>query len=772
MKRYEIKHRMKGAITVFMVIVYIWVFILMGVLVDGARIRLAQAQAEQTQQIANETMLTYYNRALYEYYDLFGETYLPAESMESLIRDIMEQSMSLELNGDLQEAMESRWLFTLDGGNYFDPYDLTVDSIEAGSSINLLDKEVFVSQVGDAMKYSAPLILVNNLANLVDSFGAASDGVKAVNECNNTISNISDEIQEYMKELEQLRYQLNNFCEEPWESLSTEEKLSAQADDPLEYAQEFDEEAKRAVSGVINQILETADKQEDSSRMDRRLNEAYDDYKDKMDRVHSNGQALHRRTQELIQRGERIKSDIAAARSQLASKGTAQSNEQIGEIYNSYGDVLEESEKAVEKYGQTLDGLLVYLHVVQSGSLISWTSYQAACETVRNHLKQTHDADAYKMAEDPTVKQFSETLTTQFNNILEESGGLAQIEVDESKLEEVEKQLKEKNTEETADAEDSVEDTDRLGWVTTIRETSQSAGDTSYGGSYDRGNAQETADKLGDTATDLVDMMANAGNALMDNLYEDAYVLTNFRDYVHTYKMLNPDGTNNSGKDGYDTVANIKFLEGEKGLLTREQFQQIENTCAEIEYVIYGIQETKSSVAAAYASIYGYRLALDYASVFLTEPYRGTVMTAAAEAGPLAPVVIALYPLIYAVPRAAMDMTMIMRGQCTPLLYKKSEDWWKMDFANSKEYLAGYSDYLLIQLLTMNKDKKIERMQDIVQMNMRTIDRNFTLERALVNAYAQSSCSIRYLFITQAFMPTAARKDGRYSFKISTNVSY
>lgn len=267
-------------------------------------------------------------------------------------------------------------------------------------------------------------------------------------------------------------------------------------------------------------------------------------------------------------------------------------------------------------------------------------------------------------------------------------------------------------------------------------------------------------------------MIASAGNALMDNLYTDAYVLTNFRDYVHTYKMLNSDGTNNSGKDGYDTVANVKFLEGEKGLLTQEQFQQIESTCAEIEYVIYGLQDTKSSVAAAYASIYGYRLALDYASVFLTQSYRKIVMMAAAEAGPMAPVIIALYPLIYAVPRAAMDMTMIMQGQCTPLLYKDPEDWRKMDFADSTEYLAGYSDYLLIQLLTMNGDKKVERMQDIIQMNMRNIDPNFTLENALVNVYAQSTCSIRYLFMTQVFMPAGARKDGRYSFKISTNVSY
>lgn len=259
----------------------------------------------------------------------------------------------------------------------------------------------------------------------------------------------------------------------------------------------------------------------------------------------------------------------------------------------------------------------------------------------------------------------------------------------------------------------------------------------------------------------------------MDNLYSNAYIMTNFRDYVHTYKMLNSDGSNNSDKDGYDTVSNIKFLEGEKDLLTQKQFQQVETTCAEIEYVIYGMQDTKLCVAASYATIYGYRLALNYASVFLTSTYRQAVMETAAAAGTFAPLVIALMPLAWAIPQTVQDMTMIMQGMTTPLIRTNEKtDWFKTSYANATTYLAGYSDYLLIQLLMMNSDKKTERMQDIVQMNMQTIDANFTLEKAVVNVYVHSSCSVRYLFMTQAFMPRGVRMDGRYSFDLKTSVSY
>lgn len=769
--RHTAERRAKGAITVFMVIAYIWVFILMGVLVDGARIRMAQAQAEEIQQIANETMLTYYNRALYEYYDLFGETYLPVESMGSMIQDIMQQSMSVELNGDLKQAMQSKWFFSMDGQTYFDPYDLTVDEIQLGSSINLLDKDVFISQVNDAMKYSAPLILVNNVANLVDSFGAASDGIKAVEECNDTVSDIQDDIEAYQDSVEELRNKLYHFAEEPDQPLRSSSKDGATVADVSEFTAQFDNEAHRAMGGLINQILALPEDEGESEDIDYKLDSAFQDYISQMNKIRSNGRELYQDVQQVIRNGEQLKSSIAAKRSSLATKGADQSNAEVGQIYRDFSDTLQTTEDAVNQYSETLQSISIYVNVVQNGNLVSWSSYQQAAQKVLEQLKETHDANSHKMAEDPTVTQFTDTLNTQLKNISGEAAGLNRVEIDDSKLKEAEEKVKQANQ---SGEKQPVDDTDRLGWVTTIHESSASEASTEVEHiTYDRDNAEKTAEKLGDTASGLMDVMGQAGGKLMDNLYSNAYIMTNFRDYVHTYKMLNSDGSNNSDKDGYDTVSNIKFLEGEKDLLTQKQFQQVETTCAEIEYVIYGMQDTKLCVAASYATIYGYRLALNYASVFLTSTYRQAVMETAAAAGTFAPLVIALMPLAWAIPQTVQDMTMIMQGMTTPLIRTNEKtDWFKTSYANATTYLAGYSDYLLIQLLMMNSDKKTERMQDIVQMNMQTIDANFTLEKAVVNVYVHSSCSVRYLFMTQAFMPRGVRMDGRYSFDLKTSVSY
>ena len=147
------------------------------------------------------------------------------------------------------------------------------------------------------------------------------------------------------------------------------------------------------------------------------------------------------------------------------------------------------------------------------------------------------------------------------------------------------------------------------------------------------------------------------------------------------------------------------------------------------------------------------------------------VLDAAKSAGMYAPLVLVLMPFAYAVPQAAIEMNMIMKGKCAPLFLTGSDPWFAADYSD-KKLLAGYSDYLLMLLVMMNQQNKVDRMQDIIQMNMQKLDSEFTLQKALVNVYVQSECSVRYVFMTQAFMPAQYKMDGRYQFSLATSVSY
>ena len=100
----KVYQKSKGAISVFMVIIYFWVFLLESLLVDGGRLRMAEAETEAAQQMANESVMTLYNQALYQYYDLFGQTKYTPEEMKSTV----EEMMKLQLGADNKSSFHER----------------------------------------------------------------------------------------------------------------------------------------------------------------------------------------------------------------------------------------------------------------------------------------------------------------------------------------------------------------------------------------------------------------------------------------------------------------------------------------------------------------------------------------------------------------------------------------------------------------------------------------------------------------------------------------
>lgn len=86
----------------------------------------------------------------------------------------------------------------------------------------------------------------------------------------------------------------------------------------------------------------------------------------------------------------------------------------------------------------------------------------------------------------------------------------------------------------------------------------------------------------------------------------------------------------------------------------------------------------------------------------------------------------------------------------------------------------GYTDYLRILLLLENSEKKMKRVQQVIQINMIKGEgqSDFKMTNAYVNVWADATVSIKYLFMTEAIVPLDLRKDGRYQFQVHTNRSY
>ncbi len=87
----------------------------------------------------------------------------------------------------------------------------------------------------------------------------------------------------------------------------------------------------------------------------------------------------------------------------------------------------------------------------------------------------------------------------------------------------------------------------------------------------------------------------------------------------------------------------------------------------------------------------------------------------------------------------------------------------------------SYIDYLRILLLLQNSDKKIYRMEDIIQLNMRIIDPDFTMTKQNTCVIIEAVVSIDYLFESQAFIDrinTYSDEKKRYQIKIRIYEGY
>ena len=67
----------------------------------------------------------------------------------------------------------------------------------------------------------------------------------------------------------------------------------------------------------------------------------------------------------------------------------------------------------------------------------------------------------------------------------------------------------------------------------------------------------------------------------------------------------------------------------------------------------------------------------------------------------------------------------------------------------------NYTDYLRLLLLFESGEKKIKRIADLIEMNIRkeTGDVSFSMSNCSTYMRVEATVSIKYLFMTQPFMP-------------------
>lgn len=176
----------KGAISVFLLIIFMVTYVFMGLLVDAARYKMAQAYAEAALDNACSSVLSNYNQLVYDLYGVFSVD-IPADEedvqkkVQTMCDKYLEESLGLAgvfdtasyktllsklIDGSLSESSDKKVLTTKS------MYDFEVTELTAGTDITLADTSNFENQIIEYMKFRAPVELLNDTKGFLDKLNA------------------------------------------------------------------------------------------------------------------------------------------------------------------------------------------------------------------------------------------------------------------------------------------------------------------------------------------------------------------------------------------------------------------------------------------------------------------------------------------------------------------------------------------------------------------------------------------------------------------------
>jgi hypothetical protein len=127
---------------------------------------------------------------------------------------------------------------------------------------------------------------------------------------------------------------------------------------------------------------------------------------------------------------------------------------------------------------------------------------------------------------------------------------------------------------------------------------------------------------------------------------------------------------------------------------------------------------------------------------------------------------------------AVVDVEHLLKGKAVPF-YKLKGDWETRigtgkDLPKSDPRLCfTYHDYLRLFLLLEGENKKLDRIEDLIQLNLGQARQGFKLADCSTCLRVEAQVSMNYVFMTPAILPRGTTmKNGRHVFRVLTYEGY
>jgi len=180
--------------------------VLTGVLVDGARARVAEAQVQSAVEACANSLLANYNNILKEWFGLMALSENNPSVLEEELLYYLNNNLMTELGTEKKNAGDKSWDYLkkfLDIDNkyedvkFLDMYDYRVDYLKIAPLYNLAENEVLRAQIVDYMKYRAPEQLGEEFLEKINVFRSYKKQAKILSsklEIDKSLGSVSEEL--------------------------------------------------------------------------------------------------------------------------------------------------------------------------------------------------------------------------------------------------------------------------------------------------------------------------------------------------------------------------------------------------------------------------------------------------------------------------------------------------------------------------------------------------------------------------------------------------
>lgn len=777
----------RGAITVYLSIILSAVIMLSGVLMDIARIRAAEVQVRRAANTAANSALAGYDTKLKEDYGLFALH----NSDTSYLNETTENYFGKNLLSNIEDINGKHQMYHFLKGiminnqykdvDFIDLYNYKIEHIEAIPVYNFTENEITRQQIVEYMKYRAPVQFAENFMEKIDYVASAGDitsSYKQKTAIEKKLGNIEKAMKRLQKYIDEInKFEIRNFDTSPG---SNSQLIKNTKNIVLA---EIYKGCKKANFGH----LETPEKEKASDVM-RRIDKLYKDARKQsengVDLLVEQLWACLNAIKGGILELENIKALSKQARQDMESfKSTLQdlkSQNKSGEIENTV--IIDTMQKDINKYEKLLDSdnsqsLALVLNnnleaLIQIQTSISshpsWVAKESkeiskgSLDSLEDSFRKGDSIDIVnqyrfnafirELASNAKMKSIYEASNRfkPLSDILDKGIGTKGVDPRKSAAEAVKKIRKE--IEAATSNPKKIEDPKLLpSYVVSGSYPNKIYSEDileAQEPNYDEAEVVEEFDADFDEDSTFVDesfdyiinftkTLKDKAIDLRDEIYVNEYILKIFKDVVEI---------NDSNTDG---KSQSTFFE--KG---------------EVEYIIGGNSNEEINKVLVKGQILLIRFGMNTLHVYADSEKRLQALevatTVAGFTGFGIPIAHNLIMCAWGSAEAVCDIRDIYAGKKVPFI--KTIENWRTDLlpsgfktkdeAKSESSLMDfdYHDYLRLLLLVKDKEAKMNRVEDLIQLNVQQSNPNFKLNSCNTYVKINAEISIKYWFITKLFV--------------------